>query len=189
MASPVVINKAQYLVVGVIKDRLPRARLSGKPAEQDGNMDVYLPIRTCRVRFGERVMFRQGSSIIAEQVELHQINLSICDIDHVRSAGAAVGEMLKRNHARKDWEVAVPLDRLQQAEDAARSLQHAASADRLHFAVGRWDRHHEYHARHRHGTDSRNRNPSLLQRNGGISPCSSSWKPSFKPRSAAWLAR
>ena len=118
LGQSVVINKAHYLVVGVIEDRSPRARLSGKPAEQDGNMDVYLPIRTCRVRFGERVMFRQGSSIIAEQVELHQINLSICDIDHVRSAGAAVGEMLKRNHARRDWEVAVPLDRLQQAEDA-----------------------------------------------------------------------
>ncbi len=118
VGQAVVINKAQYLVVGVIKDRLPGRSSGGEPSEENDNMDVYLPIRTCRVRFGERVMFRQGSNIIAEQVELHQINLCISDIDHVRSAGDVVGEMLKRSHARKDWDVAVPLDRLQQAEDA-----------------------------------------------------------------------
>jgi macrolide transport system ATP-binding/permease protein len=118
VGQAVVINKAHYLVVGVIKDLLSRLRSGDDTSDGNDNMDVYLPIRTCRVRFGERVMFRQGSSIIAEQVELHQVNLSICDIDHVRSAGGVVGEMLKRSHARKDWEVAVPLDRLQQAEDA-----------------------------------------------------------------------
>ena len=57
-------------------------------------MNVYLPIRTCRVRFGERVMFRQGSNIVAEQVELHQVKLSISQIDHVRSAGGLVAAML-----------------------------------------------------------------------------------------------
>ena len=118
VGQSVVINKAHYLIVGVIKDRLARANSAGEPAEENDNMDVYLPIRTCRVRFGERVMFRQGSNIVAEQVELHQIKLSISDIDHVRDAGGLVAAMLKRSHARKDWEVAVPLDRLQQAEDA-----------------------------------------------------------------------
>ena len=75
VGQAVVINKAQYLVVGVIKDRLPGRSSGGEPSEENDNMDVYLPIRTCRVRFGERIMFRQGSNIIAEQVELHQINL------------------------------------------------------------------------------------------------------------------
>ena len=118
VGQSVVINKAHYLIVGSIKDRFSRSNSAGEPDEENDNMNVYLPIRTYRVRFGERVMFRQGSSIVAEQVELHQIKLNIADIDHVRSAGAAVAEMLKRNHTRKDWEVAVPLDRLQQAEDA-----------------------------------------------------------------------
>ncbi len=77
-----------------------------------------MPIRTCRVRFGEKVMFRQGSSVINEQVELHQITLTISDIDKVQSTGDLVGEMLKRGHDKKDWKVAVPLDRLKQAEDA-----------------------------------------------------------------------
>jgi putative ABC transport system permease protein len=114
----VVINKAEYLVVGVIKDRLPRGVTGGEQPEDNYNMDIYLPIRTCRVRFGERVMFRQGSNIIAEQVELHQITLTISDINKVQSTGNLVSEMLKRSHARNDWGVAVPLDRLKLAEDA-----------------------------------------------------------------------
>jgi ABC-type lipoprotein export system ATPase subunit/ABC-type antimicrobial peptide transport system permease subunit len=118
VGQSIVINKAEYIVVGVIKDRLPRALTAGKPSGENYNMDVYMPIRTCRVRFGQKVMFRQGSNVIAEQVELYQITLTISDIDQVRSTGNVVSEMLKRSHNRKDWEVVVPLDRLKQAEDA-----------------------------------------------------------------------
>jgi putative ABC transport system permease protein len=118
IGQAVVINKAQYMVVGVIKDRLPRGMGSGGEAQEDYNMDVYMPIRTCRVRFGERIMYRQGSSRLAEAVELHQITLTISDIDKVRNAGDVVSDLLKRYHTKKDWSVAVPLDRLKQAEDA-----------------------------------------------------------------------
>jgi ABC-type lipoprotein export system ATPase subunit/ABC-type lipoprotein release transport system permease subunit len=114
----VVLNKAEYLVVGVVQERVPRGLSGEGGAEESYDMDVYMPIRTCRVRFGERIMYRQGASVIAEQVELYQITLTVSDIDHVRSTGAAVEEMLKRTHTRKDWRVAVPLDRLKQAEDA-----------------------------------------------------------------------
>jgi putative ABC transport system permease protein len=114
----VVINKAEYLVVGVIKDRLPRGMSGGQSSEDNYNFDVYMPIRTCRVRFGERVLFRQGSSILNEQVELHRITLTISDIAQVQNTGSLVSEMLKGSHSRKDWGVAVPLDRLKQAEDA-----------------------------------------------------------------------
>jgi ABC-type lipoprotein export system ATPase subunit/ABC-type lipoprotein release transport system permease subunit len=114
----VVLNKAEYLVVGVVQERLPRGLSGEGGAEESYDMDVYMPIRTCRVRFGERIMYRQGASVIAEQVELYQITLTVSDIDKVRSTGAVVEDMLKRTHARKDWRVAVPLDRLKQAEDA-----------------------------------------------------------------------
>jgi putative ABC transport system permease protein len=117
VGQAVVINKNHYLVVGVIKDRMPRGQ-SGGEAQEDYNRDVYIPIRTCMVRFGERVMIRQGSSRTGESVELHQITLTIDDMDKVRITGDVVVEQLKRNHTKKDWEVAVPLDRLKEAEDA-----------------------------------------------------------------------
>jgi putative ABC transport system permease protein len=117
LGQAVVINKNQYLVVGVIKDRLPRGQ-SGGESQEDYNRDVYIPIRTCLVRFGERVMIRQGTSRTAEAVELHQVTLTIDDMDKVRTTGDVVIEQLKHNHTKKDWEVAVPLDRLKEAEDA-----------------------------------------------------------------------
>ena len=118
LGKAVLINKAEYLVVGVINNRLPKGMTGEGQRQEDYNFDIYLPIRTCRVRFGERIMFRQGSNILAEQVELHRIILTISDIDQVRSTGELVGEMVKNRHARNDWAVAVPLDRLKQAEDA-----------------------------------------------------------------------
>jgi putative ABC transport system permease protein len=118
IGKAVVINKAEYLVVGVIKDRLPRGTGGSGEAQEDYNMDVYMPIRTCRVRFGERVKIQQGTSRSAEAVELHQVTLTVSDIDKVKSTGDAVVDLLKRYHTKKDWSVAVPLDRLKQAEDA-----------------------------------------------------------------------
>lgn len=112
------MNRAKYVVVGVIKDRLPRGVTGSGEAEESYNFDVYIPIRTCRVRFGERLMFRQGASVLMEKVELHQITLTISDIDKVRSTGQVIAEMLARHHSRNDWRVAIPLDRLKQAEDA-----------------------------------------------------------------------
>lgn len=118
LGQSISMNRAQYLIVGVIKDRLPRGTTASGESAEDYNKDVYMPISTCRVRFGERVVIRQGGSRTAEQVELHQVTLTIADIDKVKSTGDVVVELLKRYHTRKDWEVAVPLDRLKEAEDA-----------------------------------------------------------------------
>ena len=94
-------RQAQYVVVGVMKNRLPRTAGGGESGE-DFNKEVYIPIRTCRVRFGERVIIRQGGSKSAEQVELHQVTLTISDIDKVRSTGDLVaGQLSKRNHTKR----------------------------------------------------------------------------------------
>jgi putative ABC transport system permease protein len=74
-------------------------------------------LRTCLGRFGEKVYIRASGSRSGEQVELHQVTLTISTMDKVRSAGDAVRDMLERSHSRrKDWAVTVPLDRLQEAE-------------------------------------------------------------------------
>jgi ABC-type lipoprotein export system ATPase subunit len=117
VGQTVVINKEQYLVVGVIKDRLPGGAGGGESSE-DFNKDFYIPIRTCQTRFGERVIIRQGGSRTGESVQLHQVTLTASDIDKVRSTGDVVRSLLEKNHQRADWEVLVPLDRLEAAERA-----------------------------------------------------------------------
>jgi putative ABC transport system permease protein len=117
VGQSVVLNKEQYVVVGVIKDRLQRGTTGAQTAE-DFNRDVYIPIKTCRVRFGERIIIRQGGGRTGEQVELHQITLTVNDIAAVRETGKVVASQLEGAHSKKDWEVAVPLDRLEEAERA-----------------------------------------------------------------------
>jgi putative ABC transport system permease protein len=116
VGQSVVINKDQYKVIGVIKDRTPRGASSSGGTEEDYNKDVYIPIETCKVGFGAKIFTIQGSSRSAEQVQLHQITLTVRDLEHVRTTGDVVTNLLKRYHTKKDWKVSVPLDRLEQAE-------------------------------------------------------------------------
>jgi putative ABC transport system permease protein len=118
VGQSVVINRLQYRVIGVIKERTARRVAGADQASEDFNKDVYMPIQTAKVRFGARMIIRQGGGRTAEQVALHQITLTCTDIDKVRSTGDVVRDLLQRYHVKKDWEVAVPLDRLEEAERA-----------------------------------------------------------------------
>jgi ABC-type lipoprotein export system ATPase subunit/ABC-type lipoprotein release transport system permease subunit len=118
VGQAIVLKGEQYLVIGVMKERTPRGGGNTGQSAEDFNRDVYMPIKTCRTRFGERVIIKQGGSRSGEQVELHQITLTVSDIDKVRSTGDLVRNLLERNHQKHDWEVHVPLDRLEEAERA-----------------------------------------------------------------------
>jgi putative ABC transport system permease protein len=111
----VVINKLQYRVIGVIKDRTPTGT-AGSASAENFNNDVYMPIQTAKVRFGSRMIIRTGGGRTAEAVALHQVTLTVRDVDQVRPTGDVVRDLLERYHNRKDWEVSVPLDRLEAAE-------------------------------------------------------------------------
>ena len=50
------IGSDYYMVVGVTKERASTAGIGGSLAAQEFNKDVYIPLNTCRLRFGERIM-------------------------------------------------------------------------------------------------------------------------------------
>ncbi|OAI44930.1 ABC transporter permease [Planctomycetaceae bacterium SCGC AG-212-F19] len=114
------LDKYFYKVVGVLGDRLALGSAGGSSqAAEDFNSDVYIPLQTCKVRYGERIVTRRPGSFNGEQVELNQVTLTIADMEQVRPAGAVVRDLLERFHPRKnDWLVTVPLDRLEEAERA-----------------------------------------------------------------------
>jgi putative ABC transport system permease protein len=109
-----------YQVVGVITDRMPLSAVGGTTSSaEDFNNDVYIPLKTCLVRFGEKVFIRESGSRRGEQVELSQVTLTVKDMDTVRPVGAVVDDLLKPPyHAKSDYAVTIPLDKLQQAEEA-----------------------------------------------------------------------
>jgi putative ABC transport system permease protein len=107
-----------YEVVGIVANRMPLAAVGGSlGSEENFNNDVYIPLRTCRARFGERIVLRQSGSFSGEQVELSQVTLTIKDMDSVRAAGEVVKDLLDRYHGRRnDCAVTIPLDKLEAAE-------------------------------------------------------------------------
>jgi putative ABC transport system permease protein len=114
-----------YRVIGVVKDRMPTGGTGGSQAAEDFNNDVYIPLATCRARFGEKIFVRQSGSRSGEKVDLHQITLTIdADIesaegrDRVKAVGELIKSMLGTNHQKRDWAVTIPLDRLEAAEKA-----------------------------------------------------------------------
>jgi putative ABC transport system permease protein len=126
-----------YRVVGVIKERMPTGGTGGSQAAEDFNSDVYIPLQTCKVRYGEKVFIRQSGSWSGEQVELSQVTLTVTDMDHVRPAGDVVKELLERYHPKTDWKLTVPLDRLEQAErEKARLTRLLAVIALISLAVG-----------------------------------------------------
>jgi putative ABC transport system permease protein len=116
VGQSIVLNKQHYHVVGVLKERTPLTNSGG--SSEDFNSDVYIPLTTCRGRYGEKIYLRQSGSRSGEQVELHQVTLTISDIDKVRDAGAVIKDQLERSHLKKDWRVIVPLDRIEEAKRA-----------------------------------------------------------------------
>jgi putative ABC transport system permease protein len=106
-----------YRVVGVLKPRMPTGGSGGSQAAEDFNDDVYIPLKTCRVRFGDVITIRRAGSFQREQVPLHQVTLTVSNIDKVRPVGAMISDMLEDRHPQKDWLVTVPLDILKAAQD------------------------------------------------------------------------
>jgi putative ABC transport system permease protein len=104
-----------YRVVGVVKERMPTGGSGGSQAAEDYNQDVYIPLSTCRARYGETITTRQSGAMVREQTELSQVTLTVSDIDKVRPTGDVVRAILE-THPKNDWLVTVPLDKLEAAE-------------------------------------------------------------------------
>jgi putative ABC transport system permease protein len=104
-----------YVIVGVVRDRIPTGGTGGSQAAEDFNNDVYIPLSTCNARFGETIMTRQAGGFSREQVALSQITMTASDIDKVRPTGRFIEELLA-DHSKEDWALTVPLDKLEAAE-------------------------------------------------------------------------
>jgi putative ABC transport system permease protein len=114
-----------FLVVGVVKERMPTGGAGGSQAAEDYNRDVYIPIRTSRRRFGEVIYVRAAGSRSAEKVDISQVTLTVnAEVDtpegraRVQAVGNEIKAMLERRHPKKDYAVTVPLDKLEEAERA-----------------------------------------------------------------------
>jgi len=108
-----------YTVIGVTAARASAAS-AGTIKAQDYNKYVYIPLTTARLRFGERIIDNRSGSFSAEETQLSRIILQLGGTDQVRPTAPLIEAAVKPWHPKKDVNISVPLDLIEEAERLAR---------------------------------------------------------------------
>ncbi|MCA9047038.1 MAG: FtsX-like permease family protein, partial [Planctomycetaceae bacterium] len=87
---------------------------------EDYNRDVYVPLTTNRIRFGEMILYQSAGTMSFERIELSQITVQIDDRKHVEQAAKVISDTLAAYHPNEDYAVTIPLELLRQAEQTQR---------------------------------------------------------------------
>ena len=109
------------------KNRASSAAIGGSLSGQDFNKDVYIPLTTCKLRFGERIMNSRAGSMEFEETQLSQITLQVGSIQEVRPSSPVIeaaikGPPEKPYHPKKDVDIVIPYELLVEAQRTARQF-------------------------------------------------------------------
>jgi putative ABC transport system permease protein len=120
LRQTVKLGSDYYTVIGVTQARAGTAAIGGSLAGQEYNKDVYIPLNTCRLRFGERILENRAGTFTAEETQLSQITMQLGEVKDVRPSAPIIEAAVKPWHPKKDVELVVPLDLIEEAERTAR---------------------------------------------------------------------
>ncbi len=122
LEQEVKIGAHYYQVVGLMRETSTEEKRpqSGDTAGQPLDNNVYIPLSAARSRFGETLIRRSAGSQEQERVQLHQITVQFTDSSGVETAVPQIEALLNRFHAKRDFELIVPLQLLRQAEETKR---------------------------------------------------------------------
>jgi putative ABC transport system permease protein len=122
IGQPIKLGSDYYTVIGVTAKRASSAGIGGSLAAQDFNRDVYIPLNTCKLRFGEKVVDNRSGSMQAEETQLTQITLQVGSMEEVTPTVPLIESAYQPWHPRKDVAMTVPYDLLLDAQKAARQF-------------------------------------------------------------------
>ena len=112
-----------YEVVGV----LAPVRTAGAPArgveERDLNREVMIPFTTAETRYSDTTVRRSSGSFEAFKVQLSGVYVTVDAVENVLAVAEMVRRVFEHNHEEIDYDVRVPLARLQLAEKKKRNSQ------------------------------------------------------------------
>ncbi len=121
IGSEIRIASNYYRVVGVIADRRESSSDNiSTPSLSQSDHFVYIPLSVARSRFGELIVRISSGTREFERVELHQITVRFEDVSRVETASQQVQTLLASFHEKNDYELIVPLQLLEQAEQTKR---------------------------------------------------------------------
>src|SRR5262249_43092153 len=103
VGQTVLLGQHLYTVTGVL-GVTPGGGAGDGPADSD----VYVPLRTCTARFGEKVFLREKGVRRGGQAQLHRIMVTVDAPARVPQVAAAVRGLLAASPPTKDWDVQTP---------------------------------------------------------------------------------
>ncbi len=109
------VREMSYVVVGVMKPRIPMAGIGGSLAAQSFSDDIYIPLTTFWRRIGDRTLTISAGQRSGQQIQLSQITFQVDSVDEVAKTAQAIENTMTRLHKDKDFAVVTPLELLEQA--------------------------------------------------------------------------
>ena len=111
------VGGESFQVVGLVE---PPGELSGNGQAETGSDLIYIPAKVHRTRFGEYSIIRTGSSREMEKVEVSQVIFQMADEDAVLAGPKVADPLLQREHEKGDYDIVVPLAKIQQMREQNR---------------------------------------------------------------------
>ena len=92
------IGTDYYTVIGVAKERPENAGVIGRLRAQHFNSDIYIPLNTCRLRFGERVARPVAVEPKFEETQLTRLIIRVRDDAPAGTLPAGVKAAIEQRH-------------------------------------------------------------------------------------------
>ncbi|MBP8258466.1 MAG: ABC transporter permease [Verrucomicrobia bacterium] len=118
LGKSVRVGSTYYRVIGVMEARGRQSKPgdSSSGAQATAVDQMFIPLTTAKMRFGETIFKQRSGSREAEKVALHEVTVKVAEREQVVPVSRAIQELLERNHKKKDFTMTVPLEMLKQSE-------------------------------------------------------------------------
>jgi putative ABC transport system permease protein len=121
LGKDILLGDGAYRIVGVLKPQSSGNEQPGAAGGSNFNNDIYIPLSATRSRFGELQMIVRAGSVEFEKTQLSEITLTVDDENVVSQTASMAKTLLEKSHPKgDDYEVQVPLELLQRAEQEKR---------------------------------------------------------------------
>ena len=111
-----------FEIIGILEGNEFRSH-TAKALNLDGvAQEIYVPYQTSMTTLGTTTFIQRAGSNEATKVEVDQLVVSTADPDQVFDTARMLSSALKSRHKRKDYEIVVPLELLQQSEATQRTF-------------------------------------------------------------------
>lgn len=117
IGSTIKVRGEAYNVIGIMEESGP---VNKNQQESISNLELYMPISSVNLRFGDIIVNRRSGNFNMERVELHQIIVKVKDVNLVKNTAAVIKDLLDAHHKQQEYELIIPLELLQQAERTKR---------------------------------------------------------------------